>query len=51
METKQEFHDELERCRLLLAETTDSVGVLLLEVIVSEMEELERRWDENHQRT
>jgi hypothetical protein len=46
MENKQEFHDELERYRALLAETTDPVGLLLLKDIVEEMEEIERKWDE-----
>jgi hypothetical protein len=51
METKEEFHDELERCRVLLANTTDPIELLLLEVIVSEMEHIERRWDEVHKGT
>ena len=46
MGAKQGFHDELERYRTLLAETTDPVGLLLLRDIVAEMEEIERRWDE-----
>jgi hypothetical protein len=46
MEKKQEFHEELERYRALLAETTDPVGLLLLKDIVEEMEEIERKWDE-----
>jgi hypothetical protein len=50
METKQAFHEELERYRVLLAETTDPVGLLLLKDIVAEMEEIERRWGELHHR-
>ena len=50
METKQAFHEELERYRVLLAETTDPVGQLLLKDIIAEMEEIERRWDELHRR-
>ena len=46
METKQDFQDELERYRILLAETTDPVGRLLLKDIISEMEEIERKWDD-----
>jgi hypothetical protein len=45
METKQAFQEELERYRVLLAETTDPVGLLLLKDIISEMEEVERKWD------
>jgi len=50
METKQDFRDELERYRVLLAETTDPVGLLLLKDIISEMEEIERKWDDLKQR-
>ena len=50
METKQDFRDELERYRVLLAETTDPVGLLLLKDIISEMEEIERKWDNLKQR-
>jgi|SoiMethySBSTD1v2_1073268.scaffolds.fasta_scaffold3023757_2 hypothetical protein len=46
METKQDFQDELERYRILLSETTDPVGRLLLKDIISEMEEIERKWDD-----
>lgn len=46
MTKKQEFHDELERYRVLLTETTDPVGLLLLKDIISEMEQIERRWDD-----
>jgi hypothetical protein len=46
METKQDFQHELERYRVLLAETTDPVGLLLLKDIISEMEEIERKWDD-----
>jgi hypothetical protein len=50
METKQAFHDELERYRALLADTTDPVGLLLLQDIITEMEAIERRWDELYRR-
>ena len=50
METKQAFHDELERYRALLAVTTDPVGLLLLQDIITEMEAIERRWDELYRR-
>jgi hypothetical protein len=50
METKQAFHEELERYRVLRAETTDPVGLLLLKDIIAEMEEIERKWDELHRR-
>jgi hypothetical protein len=43
METKQAFHEELERYRVWLDETTDPVGQLLLKDIITEMEEIERR--------
>jgi hypothetical protein len=33
MESKQAFHVEIERYRVLLAETTDPVGLLLLKDI------------------
>jgi hypothetical protein len=46
MGARQDFHEELERYRAMLAETTDPVGLLLLKGIISEMEEIERRWDE-----
>jgi hypothetical protein len=46
MDSKQAFHDEIERYRVLLTETTDPVGLLLLKDIIGDMEDLERRWDE-----
>jgi hypothetical protein len=46
MQTKQDFHEELQRYRLLAAETTDPIGLILLKQIIAEMEEIERRWDE-----
>jgi hypothetical protein len=46
MESKQAFHDEIERYRVLLAETTDPLGLLLLKDIIGDMEDMERRWDE-----
>jgi hypothetical protein len=46
METKQEFHDKLQRYRVLLSETTDPVGVLLLKDIIKEMEEIVGKWDD-----
>jgi hypothetical protein len=46
MESKQAFHVEIERYRVLLAETTDPVGLLLLNDIIGDMEDIERRWDE-----
>jgi hypothetical protein len=48
METKQDFHEALERYRALVAETTDPVGLLLLKDIIAEMEDVERRWNEVH---
>jgi hypothetical protein len=50
MDTKREFIDELERYRLLLSETTDPVGLLLLKDIITEMEDIERNWDQLKQR-
>jgi hypothetical protein len=44
MESKQAFHDEIERYRVLLAETTDPLGLLLLKDIIGDMEDMERRW-------
>ena len=46
MESKQAFHDEIERYRVLHAETTDPLGLLLLKDIIGDMEDMERRWDE-----
>ena len=46
MQSKQDFHEELQIYRLLAAETTDPIGLILLKQIIAEMEEIERRWDE-----
>jgi hypothetical protein len=46
MQTKREFHEELQRYRSLAAETTDPIGLILLNQIIAEMEETERRWDD-----
>ena len=51
MEKKREFHEELERYRLLLDETTDPVGMLLLKDIITEMEEIERKRDDDFGRS